>query len=117
MICPNCEYEYVEDVKKCPDCGENLISKEIFEGNLVHHSDWVVIYTTNERYEAEMYKANLEGADIDSLILGQKDRSYPTVGDLAVIKLLVKKDDVYSALQIIDDINSRKDEEENTEED
>jgi hypothetical protein len=70
----------------------------------------VVVYTTNENYQAEMYKANLEGAGIDVSILGQKDRNYPTVGDLAVIKILVKKKDAENALEIVNDINSRKDE-------
>ena len=35
MICPNCEYEYIESVKTCPDCGSELVSTEDFEGNLV----------------------------------------------------------------------------------
>lgn len=109
MICPKCELEFVDGIVVCTDCGENLISKEEFEGNLVHPSDWVVVFTTSENYEAEMFKANLLGAEIESLILGQKDRNYPAVGDLAVIKLLVKKDDAENAIEIINDINSTKD--------
>jgi hypothetical protein len=54
-----------------------------------------------------MYKANLESADIETLILSQKDRSYPTVGDLAIVKILVRRSDVDSALEIIRDINRR----------
>lgn len=110
MICPNCEYEYIDDVTVCPDCGVELVTKDDFEGNLVHHSDWIVVYTTDESYKADMYKANLEGAGVEVSVLGQKDRNYPTVGDLAVIKILVKKKDVENALEIIEDINSRKDE-------
>lgn len=110
MICPNCEYEYVDGVSVCPDCEVELVTQEDFEGNLVHHADWIVVYTTNENYKAEMYKANLEGAGIEVSILGQKDRNYPTVGDLSVIKILVKKKDAENALEIIEDINSRKDE-------
>ncbi len=112
MICPNCEYEYVEGVTECPDCGVELVTKEDFEGHLVHHSDWIVVYTTNESYKAEMYKANLEGADIETSILGQKDRNYPTVGDLAVIKILVRKKDAEAALEIINDINTSREESE-----
>ncbi len=109
MICPKCELEFVDGIVVCTDCGETLISKEDFEGNLVHPYDWVIVYTTSENYEAEMFKANLLGAEIESLILGQKDRNYPAVGDLAVIKLLVKKDDAENAIEIINDINSTKD--------
>lgn len=103
MICPKCEYEYIAGIKKCADCGAELIPKEDFEGNLVHPSDWVIVFSCSEEYEAEMLKANLEGGNIETLILGQKDRSFPAVGDLAVIKVLVKKQDAKSALKIIED--------------
>ncbi|MFC2140080.1 hypothetical protein ACFLR4_05390 [Bacteroidota bacterium] len=61
MICPKCEYEYTDGIKECADCGAELIPKEDFEGNLVHPSDWVIIFTCSEEYEAGMLKANLEG--------------------------------------------------------
>jgi len=25
MFCPNCKYEYKEGIKKCPDCGADLV--------------------------------------------------------------------------------------------
>lgn len=110
MICPKCEYDYIEGVTVCSDCGTPLIPVEEFEGHLVHPSDWVIIFSTSENYEAEMLKANLEGAGIEALILGQKDRSYPAVGDLAVVKLLVKKDNIADAMEIVEDINRGQDE-------
>jgi hypothetical protein len=107
MICPNCEYEYVEGVTRCPDCGEKLIPIEEFSSHLSKPEDWVTIYTCSETYEADMLKSNLEGAGIQSLILLQKDASFPTPGDLSVIKLKVKKEDAKEARDIIEDINSR----------
>lgn len=108
MICPKCEYEYIDEIKVCPDCGTKLISNEDFEGHLVHPEDWIIVYTCSEPYEAEMYKSNLESANIKTLIISQKDRNYPTVGDMSVVKLLVRKKDQQEAVIIINDINSRE---------
>lgn len=106
MICPKCEYEYVEGIEVCADCGATLIPVEEFEGNLLHPSDWLVITTAAEQYEAEMLKANLESAGIETLIYSKQDRNFPASGSWTVIKLLVKKSDSEDALVIINDIRS-----------
>jgi hypothetical protein len=107
MICPKCEYEYINGITVCPDCGTKLVPIEEYNGKLAHSSSWVIVYTTDALYEAEGFKANLEGAGIQTTILGQKDGSFPAVGNLAVIKILVKKSDQKSAIEIINDINRR----------
>ena len=108
MICPKCECEYIDRVKTCADCGTELISVEQFEGNLIHPKDWVVIYSSSDLIEAEMFKANLEGGEIESIIISQKDRSYLYLGEVSPIRLLVKKKDADEALSIINDINNTK---------
>lgn len=104
MICPNCEAEYVEGITVCADCGTELITKEDFELNLIHHEDWTSVYSTDVIYEAEMIKANLDGANIESVILSQKDKNFPAWGDLSVIKILVKKEDAEDSKKIISEI-------------
>jgi len=105
MICPKCEIEYVDGIIICHDCNTALVTVENFEGNLTHPEDYVIVYTVGQKYKAEMYKANLEGADINTLILGQQDQNFPAPGDFSIIKILVKKEDAKTALQIIEDIN------------
>ncbi len=114
-ICPNCEYEYKEGVTVCPDCGQDLISKSDFDEGLINPEDWEILLTCSEEYEADMLKANLEGAGIQSLIIPQKDRNFPSVGDFSIIKLAVKKEDLESAKQILDDINKGNNQEETEE--
>jgi len=106
MICPNCEYEYVDGITECPDCGTELVTREVFEGNLVHPSDWVVVYTCYEKYEASMIKANLEGGGIETIIMEQNDKNFPVVGDLTLIKILVKKTDSEDAMEFLNNLGN-----------
>ncbi|SRR5690606_8161163 len=103
-VCPNCGYEYVEGVKVCPDCGINLVN-EVVEYN---EDDWEVVYTSNQTYEIDMLKDNLDGAGIASTILDQKDRNFPAPGDFSVVKLLVKKEDVEAAKEFIERYQQEK---------
>ncbi|MEN6296114.1 MAG: DUF2007 domain-containing protein [Chloroherpetonaceae bacterium] len=69
--------------------------------------DWEIVYTTNREIDAEIYKANLEGAGIPVNILSQVDTTRMlTMGDLAVVKIYVPIQFFNSAKEIIDAINS-----------
>jgi len=105
--CPNCEYEYVEGVTFCPDCGTALVDNSLItKPEDWTEENWEVIYTSNADYEVEMIKNNLESAGITSAILSQKDRNFPAPGDFSVVKLLVHKEDVPDALNFIQKMKS-----------
>ena len=114
-VCPNCNYEYVEGITFCPDCGAALVDPEFIEKpEEWTEKNWETVYITNKEYEADMIKDNLQGAGIISEILVQKDRNFPALGDLGIIKLLVRKEDIPAALNYIDRIMKESSEEDDS---
>lgn len=112
-VCPNCEYEYVDGVTICPDCGQVLVDDKYFiKPEEWTEEDWEVVYTSSKEYEIEMLKDNLSGAGIPAAILSQRDRNFPTPGDLSVVKLLVHKEDVQNALNFIEQVKNQSTDEE-----
>jgi len=106
-ICPNCDYEYIDGMTICPDCGEVLVDEKYFiKPEEWTEKNWEVVFTSNYEYEAEMMKNNLEGAGIPSAVLSQADRNFPALGDLSIVKLLVHKSDVQAALNYIKQIKN-----------
>lgn len=111
-ICPNCDYEYVEGVTFCPDCGIPLVDDDkITKPEDWTEENWEVVYTSGLEYEVEMIKHNLEGAGITAVVLSQMDRNFPAPGDFSVVKLLVHKEDVPEVLNFIQKIKSESSEE------
>lgn len=110
-ICPNCKTEYEDSAISCSDCGALLIEKPVYEEMEEKYKDWEEVYSTPQLYEAEMVRTNLETAGIESVILEQKDTSFPLGGELGEIKVLVPKYRVEEALLIIEKIENQKDEE------
>ena len=111
MICPNCNNKYVDSIEECPYCGSGVTAQNKFEDDLVTQKDLVIIHTTDENYKAEMYKANLEGAKIETHVLNLSDRSFPTNAEFRDVKILVRKEEAERALEIINDIDSQQDSE------
>jgi uncharacterized Zn finger protein (UPF0148 family) len=105
-ICPNCRYEYKEGIRVCPDCGMQLV-------DVLNEVEWVVVYTSDKEYEVQMMKDELESADITATVLSQKDSNFPVTGDLAIVKLMVPKEEASAAIDFINEIkNSQGNEDE-----
>jgi hypothetical protein len=115
-ICPNCGFEYKDSVEVCADCGTTLIPKSEYQKISKKYKDWEIVFSTPQLYEAEMVKTNLESAGIESVILEQKDTSFPLGGELGEIKVLVPKFRVEEALMIIEKIENQAEEDEEEDE-
>ena len=68
-FCPNCTYEYVDDVKECPDCHVSLVAalpkkKE----EVLSDEEYVGLYALPGQVYAEMVKEALEKEGIPSMI-------------------------------------------------
>ncbi len=104
-VCPNCNYEYVEGIAMCPDCSSPLVKEnDLQKFEELSEADWVLVYTSGDELEIGMLKGLLESAGLKVNILSQKDHNLPVPGDLSVVKLFVRKNDVKSALTYIQDI-------------
>ncbi len=110
-VCPKCNYEYVEGIAICPDCNKPLVEEdELQKFEELSEQDWILVYTSGNELEMGMLKGILESAGLEVNVLSQKDHNFPTPGDLSVVKLLVRKNDVQAALNYIQDTNNRQNE-------
>ncbi len=66
-----------------------------------------MVYSSFYEIDVEMLKDNLQSAGIGATMLSQKDHSFPAPGDLSVVKLMVKKSDVQAALNFIQEVKSK----------
>ncbi|MCZ7557899.1 MAG: DUF2007 domain-containing protein [Bacteroidia bacterium] len=98
----------------CADCATEQNGRIFCEQDehLNVHSGFVVAYTTATDYEAEMIKANLEGAGIHALVFNQHDHVYfTTMGMLALVNVMVPPSQLEAALEIIGALMSEQQDE------
>ena len=64
---------------------------------------WVISYTTNEMYIAELLKKVLWDHDIEAVIMNKKDSMYHTHGD---IEVYVRQDQILKAKKLAEEFDS-----------
>ena len=63
-------------------------------------ADWVIIYTTNQVFEADMVKEMLADNEIDSVSINKQDSSY----HFGEIEIYVSTSDAFKATQLISEL-------------
>jgi hypothetical protein len=88
----------------CDECSTRHNGRIFCENDdhLNLHQGFVVAYTTSTDYEADMIKANLEGAGINAVVFNQHDHVYFTnMGALALVNIMVPRSQLEEARDII----------------
>ena len=67
-FCPNCKYEYKEDIRKCPDCGSTLVDE--LPGESSEGLNYIPLRSLPSRLYAEMLQEALKKEGIPSIIKG-----------------------------------------------
>jgi hypothetical protein len=88
----------------CEECTRQ-VDNRCFCENDEHfdvHQAFVTAVTTATDYEAEMIRANLEGAGIRALIFNQRDHVYfLNIGSMALVNVMVPRNQIDKAQDII----------------
>lgn len=61
-------------------------------------TDWVVVYSTNQAFEADFVKQMLADEEIECVTINKQDSSYSFLGD---IEVYVTTSDAFRAKQLI----------------
>jgi hypothetical protein len=64
--------------------------------------DWVIVYTTNQSYQAEIFRNVLRNHEIESFIINKQDSSYK----FGSIEVYVKRDHVLKAKMLVKEFES-----------
>lgn len=103
-FCPECKYEYNQNVARCPDCGAKLVESLSVPASAEPISEeWMSVYTAADEMEAQIVKSLLEDAGI--AVWDKTDLIHSLkatlVGPLAPEELLVFASRVPEAREII----------------
>ena len=105
-FCPSCKKGFEPSIKYCSECGGELIASPKVELSW-NENDFTLLTVCTQLYEAEIIKANLESADIETIILSQQDSNYPCLGNASAIKIFIRKENEELAREYLENINQQ----------
>lgn len=101
--CPNCKYEYKDNIEECPNCGAKLVD-ELEKENL-ENIKYVLFRSLPSRLYAEMLQEALKNEGIPSIIKGDDVAitlgSYSTTSPVEVT-IWVPEEDLEETEEIAD---------------
>lgn len=104
MFCPSCTDEYRAGIKKCPECGNDLVP-ELPEERWKLGPELVEVYRAGGHIQGEMVRSMLRGSGIESMLTGEGEawgQVYKlTVGPMADVRVWVTQEDADRAKVLI----------------
>lgn len=106
-FCPNCNENFDDDMKICPDCKVDLIDEEDFES---FEEGWVVVGRVKDQTTSEYARETLESYDIPAVIISESgyfgqaglNLPSPTGANLGFFQIHVPKELKAEAVDILD---------------
>ena len=105
MFCPDCRSEYVESVKKCPDCGVALVVKlppEDHEGAHEDASNYLPLVRTFSAKDIALIHSVLGGTNIRYFIQGENFTHVRPMADPSI--LMIAEEDIEDARELLKDL-------------
>jgi len=75
---------------------------ESFRLNFYMEKDWVIVYTTNKIYQAELFRELLGDHEIDSFVINKQDSSYK----FGNIEVYVRRNNILKAKMLVKEFES-----------
>jgi hypothetical protein len=103
MFCPNCKAEYKEGILRCAECDVDLVSELPPEPeDIPEYVDWEDLISFADKYEADLAQGLLEANNIEAVTVSDDCGSvYPSMTYVHGIRLMVKKEDLEAAKEVL----------------
>ena len=108
LFCPECGRGFIVFRKECPDCCTALVEKPDTEISRDDFSELVSACTCEDLAQAEILKIALRDAAITAFIEYEQFARTYIVGIIRYPRLLVRKEDLARARQVLQEYEKRK---------